>query len=136
MGVLLVAITIAWFGGMNKRYKGPIRTIEFDEGMGIKEKPTDADEPPAAEPPSGARLGLAQAQPRRARTPSSVRARRVRQSSSRCGSTERSTGSSSAASAQRRDHAGADGAPARPRRAPWRRRPAASTRTPIVSAWS
>ena len=47
MGVLLVAITIAWFGGMNKRYKGPIRTIEFDEGIGIK-RPTSRSEPPAA----------------------------------------------------------------------------------------
>ena len=52
LGVLIIAITIAWFAGMNKRYKGPIRTIEFDEGMGItQEKPTDVDEPPAAEPP-------------------------------------------------------------------------------------
>ena len=29
---------IAWFLGMNKRYTGPIRQIEFDEGMGIKEE--------------------------------------------------------------------------------------------------
>jgi hypothetical protein len=37
---------------MNKRYKGPIRTVEFDEGMGITEaKPTDIEEPPAAAPP-------------------------------------------------------------------------------------
>jgi hypothetical protein len=37
---------------MNKRYKGPIRTIEFDEGMGITEdKGTDVDEPPATAPP-------------------------------------------------------------------------------------
>jgi hypothetical protein len=35
-------------GGMNKRYKGPIRTISFDEGMGI----TEIDEPPEAEPPA------------------------------------------------------------------------------------
>jgi hypothetical protein len=53
MGVLLIAITIAWVGGMNKRYKGPIRTISFDEGMGItEEKPID--EPPAAAPPPAA----------------------------------------------------------------------------------
>jgi hypothetical protein len=45
VGVVAVAIGLAWFLGMNKRYTGPIRTIEFDEGMGIREeKPA---EPPA-----------------------------------------------------------------------------------------
>jgi amino acid transporter len=45
VGVVAVAIALAWFLGMNKRYTGPIRTIEFDEGMGIREeKPA---EPPA-----------------------------------------------------------------------------------------
>jgi hypothetical protein len=41
---------------MNKRYKGPIRTIEFDEGMGIaEEKPVDSAEPPdTTEPPAAA----------------------------------------------------------------------------------
>ena len=35
---------------MNKRYKGPIRQVEFDEGMGIVE---DApEEPPTAPPPA------------------------------------------------------------------------------------
>jgi len=48
VGVVAVAITLAWFGGANKRYKGPIRTIEFDEGMGIKE--IDEPEQPPAEP--------------------------------------------------------------------------------------
>ena len=47
--VLVIAITIAWFGGMNKRYEGPVRTIEFDEGIGIKAD--EPDEPPAAAPP-------------------------------------------------------------------------------------
>jgi amino acid transporter len=52
LGVLIVAISIAWVGGMNKRYKGPIRTVEFDEGMGItEEKPVSGEEPPAAAPP-------------------------------------------------------------------------------------
>jgi hypothetical protein len=38
---------------MNKRYKGPIRTISFDEGMGItEEKPVDTSEPPPATPPA------------------------------------------------------------------------------------
>jgi len=48
MGFLFVAISLAWVLGMNKRYKGPIRTIEFDEGMGIKEeKPVDSPPAPA-----------------------------------------------------------------------------------------
>src|SRR5215213_3177793 len=53
LGVLFVAITIAWFAGMNKRYKGPIRTIEFDEGMGIAEEEPD-ETPPATQPPPAA----------------------------------------------------------------------------------
>jgi amino acid transporter len=53
LGVLIIAISIAWVGGMNKRYKGPIRTIEFDEGVGItEEKPTEPEEPPATRPPA------------------------------------------------------------------------------------
>jgi amino acid transporter len=58
MGVLLIAITIAWVGGMNKRYKGPIRNIEFDEGMGIVKDVEDADAPsdppPTTQPPPAA----------------------------------------------------------------------------------
>jgi amino acid transporter len=50
LGALVIAITIAWFAGMNKRYTGPIRQIEFDEGMGIKE----IDEPEASPPPPAA----------------------------------------------------------------------------------
>jgi amino acid transporter len=53
LGVLIIAITIAWVGGMNKRYRGPVRTIEFDEGMGITEdKSADVEEPPATAPPA------------------------------------------------------------------------------------
>lgn len=51
LGVLFIAISIAWVGGMNKRYKGTIRTVEFDEGMGIKESkvlPLDPANPPTA----------------------------------------------------------------------------------------
>jgi amino acid transporter len=51
LGVLFVAISLAWVLGMNKRYSGPVRTISFDEGMGIEEdKPLESDEPtpPAA----------------------------------------------------------------------------------------
>ena len=43
MGVLVLAIGLAWVLGMKDRYGGPIRTIEFDEGMGVK----DVDEPAA-----------------------------------------------------------------------------------------
>jgi amino acid transporter len=49
VGVVGIAVFLAWIGGANKRYQGPIRTIEFEgEGMGIKE----IDEPSA--PESGA----------------------------------------------------------------------------------
>ena len=38
--VVLLGAGLAWVLGMNKRYQGPIRQIEFDEGMGIvEEKP-------------------------------------------------------------------------------------------------
>jgi amino acid transporter len=47
LGVLFIAISLAWVLGMNKRYTGPIRTIAFDEGMGIAEdKPLEPDPPP------------------------------------------------------------------------------------------
>jgi amino acid transporter len=40
VGVVLLGTGLAWVLGMNKRYQGPIRQIEFDEGMGIvEEKP-------------------------------------------------------------------------------------------------
>jgi hypothetical protein len=52
MGVLIVAISLAWVLGMNKRYKGPIRTIEFDEGIGIKADEPDTTPPPPAQPPA------------------------------------------------------------------------------------
>ena len=42
---------LAWVLGMNKRYTGPIRQIEFDEGMGIvEEKPADGRAAAAAAP--------------------------------------------------------------------------------------
>jgi hypothetical protein len=38
---------------MNKRYTGPIRQVEFDEGMGIiKEKPVEPAEPPPPAAPA------------------------------------------------------------------------------------
>jgi amino acid transporter len=45
LGVLVITISLAWVLGMNKRYTGPVRTIEFDEGIGIKE--SDEKPPPA-----------------------------------------------------------------------------------------
>jgi len=53
LGVLFVAITLAWVLGMNKRYTGPVRTIEFDEGLGIKQiDEPETPEPPAPTPPA------------------------------------------------------------------------------------
>ncbi|HYN91250.1 MAG TPA: amino acid permease, partial [Thermoleophilaceae bacterium] len=54
LGVLFVAISLAWVLGMNKRYTGPIRTIEFDEGLGVKDIEEPPTEPPPAEPPHAA----------------------------------------------------------------------------------
>jgi amino acid transporter len=50
--VLIIAISIAWVGGMNKRYKGPVRTIEFDEGIGIKADEPETPPPPPSQPPA------------------------------------------------------------------------------------
>ena len=47
VGVVLLGTGLAWVLGMNKRYTGPIRQIEFDEGMGIVE------EKPAGPAPAG-----------------------------------------------------------------------------------
>ena len=47
VGVVLLGAGLAWVLGMNKRYTGPIRQIEFDEGMGIvEEKPVEPEAPP------------------------------------------------------------------------------------------
>ena len=37
VAVVLLGAGLAWVFGMNKRYTGPIRQVEFDEGMGIIE---------------------------------------------------------------------------------------------------
>ncbi len=45
--MVLVGAGLAWVFGMNKRYTGPIRQVEFDEGMGIvEEKPVEPEPPP------------------------------------------------------------------------------------------
>jgi amino acid transporter len=46
VGAVFLGTFLAWELGAKKRYKGPIRTIEFDEGMGIREEKP-------AEPPAG-----------------------------------------------------------------------------------
>jgi amino acid transporter len=47
VGVVLLGTGLAWVFGMNKRYAGPIRQVEFDEGMGIvEEKPAEPEAPP------------------------------------------------------------------------------------------
>jgi amino acid transporter len=38
VGVVLLGTGLAWILGANKRYKGPIRQIEFDEGVGVAEE--------------------------------------------------------------------------------------------------
>ena len=50
LGGLAIAIALAWVLGMKNKYTGPIRTIEFDEGMGIKEI-DEPEQPPTATPP-------------------------------------------------------------------------------------
>jgi amino acid transporter len=47
---LLAAVGIWWFASAKNSFKGPVRTIEFDEAMGIVEE----DEETATEPPAGA----------------------------------------------------------------------------------
>ena len=43
---LFLAIGIAWFAGARRKYTGPVRTIEFDEALGI------VDEAPAGPAPA------------------------------------------------------------------------------------
>jgi amino acid transporter len=53
VGVVLLGAGLAWLLGMRDRYTGPIRQIEFDEGMGIvEEKPVEPEAPPPATPTS------------------------------------------------------------------------------------
>jgi len=45
---VIILVGLWWVLGANKRYTGPVRTIEFDAAMRV----TDEDEPSA--PPTGA----------------------------------------------------------------------------------
>jgi amino acid transporter len=48
VGLVGIGAGLAWVLGAKNTYKGPVRTIEFDEGLGIKEEP-----PPAGGPTPG-----------------------------------------------------------------------------------
>jgi amino acid transporter len=48
VGVVLLGAGLAWVLGMNKRYEGPIRQVEFDEGMGIVADPVAEGGPSSA----------------------------------------------------------------------------------------
>jgi amino acid transporter len=51
VGVVLLGAGLAWILGARDRYTGPIRQIEFDEGMGIvEEKPIEPEAPPPPPP--------------------------------------------------------------------------------------
>jgi amino acid transporter len=54
VAIVLIGAGLAWLLGMNKRYQGPIRQIEFEgEGMGIiEEKPAEPAQPPPGAPAS------------------------------------------------------------------------------------
>jgi undecaprenyl pyrophosphate phosphatase UppP len=51
VGLTALGAWLAWVLGANKRYKGPIRQLEFDEGLGVQE--AEPTEPPPA-PAGGA----------------------------------------------------------------------------------
>ena len=38
VGIVLLGTGLAWVLGARNSYKGPVRTIEFDEGMGVAEE--------------------------------------------------------------------------------------------------
>jgi hypothetical protein len=52
-GVIL-AVGVWWVASAHRHYTGPVRTIEFDEAMGIVEEEPAAPEPPAGTAPTAA----------------------------------------------------------------------------------
>jgi amino acid transporter len=52
VGVVLLGAGLAWVLGMNKKYTGPIRQLEFDEGMGVVDDKAEPEAPPPAAPAS------------------------------------------------------------------------------------
>jgi amino acid transporter len=55
LGALLIAVTVWWFVSARHTFKGPVRTIEWDEAAGIVEdKPAEVPETPEPPPPAAA----------------------------------------------------------------------------------
>jgi amino acid transporter len=53
VGALFIAVGIWWLLGAKNTFKGPVRTIEWDEGAGIvEEEPVETEEPPPAAAPA------------------------------------------------------------------------------------
>jgi amino acid transporter len=52
VGIVLLGAGLAWVLGMNKKYTGPIRQLEFDEGMGVADDKAEPEAPPPAAPAS------------------------------------------------------------------------------------
>jgi amino acid transporter len=53
VGGLFIAVGLWWVIDAKNKYKGPVRTIAFDEGMGItEEEAANREEPPTATPPT------------------------------------------------------------------------------------
>jgi hypothetical protein len=53
VGGVFIAVGIWWLAGAKNTFKGPVRTISFDEGVGIVEE-DPFEQPPPAEPPAAA----------------------------------------------------------------------------------
>jgi amino acid transporter len=53
VGALFIAVGVWWLVGAKHTSKGPVRTIEWDEGAGIvEEEPVETEEPPPAAAPA------------------------------------------------------------------------------------
>jgi amino acid transporter len=53
VGALFIAVGVWWLVGAKNTFKGPVRTIEWDEGAGIvEEEPVETEEPPPAAAPA------------------------------------------------------------------------------------
>jgi amino acid transporter len=50
VGALFIAVGVWWLAGAKNTFKGPVRTIEWDEGAGIVEDEPAEEPPPAAAP--------------------------------------------------------------------------------------
>jgi amino acid transporter len=53
VGALFIGVGVWWLAGAKNTFKGPVRTIEWDEGAGIVEDaPAETEEPPPAAAPA------------------------------------------------------------------------------------